>query len=78
MRYLYRSVDILSSSGLNYYIPRTEHEFKEHLRAGRYNTYLMLDLEEQHLSEELRSAVHYGDGLVYIKSRPAIAILLLL
>ncbi|MCL4490438.1 MAG: hypothetical protein M1510_00825 [Nitrospirae bacterium] len=35
MRYLYRSVDILSSSGLNYYIPRTEHEFKESLRAER-------------------------------------------
>ncbi len=74
LRYVYRSIanltSILSSSGLNYYIPQSEEEFREHLRAGRYNTYLMLDLEEQHLSEELRSAVHYGDGLVYIKSRP--------
>ncbi|MBM4146703.1 MAG: hypothetical protein FJ240_10620 [Nitrospira sp.] len=61
---------ILSSSGLNYYIPQTEEEFRESLRTGRYNTYLFVDFNVEELKDELREAINYGEGLVYIKTIP--------
>ncbi|MBI4690093.1 MAG: hypothetical protein HY754_07475 [Nitrospirae bacterium] len=36
---------ILSSSGLSYYSPSTDDEFKGSLREGKYNTYLLIDFE---------------------------------
>lgn len=60
---------ILSASGLSYYIPSTEDEFKESLREGRYNTCLLIDFADVGLIEELKEAINYGDGLVYIKTQ---------
>jgi hypothetical protein len=61
---------ILSNSGLSYYIPSTEDEFKEALRGGRYNTYLLIDFDTVGLIDELKEAINYGDGLIYIKTQP--------
>jgi len=69
-----RAVDtlaaILESSGIDYYIPESGEDFRESLRSGRFNTYVLVDFGEEYLEEELREAVHYGDGLVFIKTRP--------
>lgn len=63
-------ISILSVSGLNYYIPQTSEEFKELLRAGRYNTYLFMDFNESGLNDELKEAINFSNGLVYIKTLP--------
>ncbi|MFO0752292.1 MAG: RHS domain-containing protein [Thermodesulfovibrionales bacterium] len=59
----------LNSSGYSYSLPSTEQEFKELLRAGRHTTYLLVDFDEEELMDELKGAVHYGDGLVYVKTK---------
>ena len=61
---------ILTSSGLTYHIPQTQDDFTSSLRGGRFNTYLLVDFKDQALVDELREAVNYGDGLVYIKTLP--------
>ncbi|MBI5641167.1 MAG: RHS domain-containing protein [Nitrospirae bacterium] len=63
-------ISILQASGLNYYIPQTEDEFKVSMRNGRFNTYLLVDFKTDGLTDELREAVNYGEGLVYIKTLP--------
>jgi len=61
--------NILSASGLTYYVPKSEDEFVETLRSGRYNTYVLMDFNEHEFRDELREAVNYGDGLVYVKTQ---------
>lgn len=61
---------ILSTSGISYHIAQTEEEFKESLRAGRYNIYLLIDFAKAELIDEVKEAINYGDGIVYIKTTP--------
>lgn len=61
---------ILSALGVTYYIAPTMDDFTNALRSGRYNTYLLIDLKEPLMGEEIREAVHHGDGLIFIKTSP--------
>ncbi len=61
---------ILKSAGIAYYIPDDEEDFKASLRTGRYNAYLLPDFKDEDLGAELRESVYYGDGLLFIKTRP--------
>ncbi len=61
---------ILSSLGINYYIAPTEDDFITALRSGIYNTYLLIDFKEELIGDEIREAVYYGDGLIFIKTNP--------
>jgi hypothetical protein len=61
---------ILSASGIKYHIPENEDDFKESLRSGRYNTYILADFRDEEIVDELREAVYYGYGLIFIKTRP--------
>jgi len=63
-------IAILDSLGVDYYIPADTEDFKAGLRSGIYNVYLLIDLKEPLVGEEIREAVHYGDGLIYIKTKP--------
>jgi len=60
---------ILSSSGITYYIPQSNDDFKETFRSGRYNTYILIDFADNALIDELKEAINYGDGFVYIKTQ---------
>ncbi len=63
---------ILTSAGIAHYVPNDEEDFIYSFRSGRYNTYILLD-EDDHLEdmgEEIREAVHYGQGLIYFKTKP--------
>lgn len=61
---------MLTAHGIKYRAVSTQDEFIEALRSGRYPVYLLLDLKEGHISREITEAVHYGDGLVFIKTKP--------
>jgi hypothetical protein len=61
---------ILSSLNINYYIATTKDDFTTALRSGIYNTYLLVDFKEQLIGDEIREAVYYGDGLIFIKTNP--------
>lgn len=61
---------ILASSGIAYYIPQNDREFKETFRSGRYNTYILVNFQDELLDRELTEAVNYGDGLIFIKTTP--------
>ncbi|MFA4827887.1 MAG: hypothetical protein WC855_02360 [Thermodesulfovibrionales bacterium] len=61
---------ILSALGVTYYIVPTMDDFTNALRSGGYNTYLLIDLKEPLIGEEIREAVHHGDGLIFIKTSP--------
>jgi hypothetical protein len=62
---------LLSSVGMTYTIALNMDEFTAALRSGRYNTYVMIDVKEPLINEEVREAVHYGNGLIFIKTRQA-------
>jgi len=49
-------------SSLSYSIPKREDEFKESLRLGRYNTYLLVDFDNKDLIDELKSAIGGKEG----------------
>src|SRR5574341_267152 len=61
---------LLMSLSVNYTIAENMDEFTAALRSGRYNTYILIDVKEPLIGEEVREAVHYGDGLIFIKTRP--------
>ena len=63
--------DILSYAGIPYYVPDSEEEFKELLRSGVFNSYLLIDFRKEDLRRELRESVYYGDGLVFINTVPS-------
>ncbi|MEK7700028.1 MAG: hypothetical protein AAB332_06450, partial [Planctomycetota bacterium] len=63
-------IDILTSSGTAYYIPQSNDDFKETLRSGRFNTYVLVDFKDEDLGKEIREVINYGDGLVFIKTHP--------
>lgn len=62
--------NILASSGIAYYIPQNDKEFKETFRSGRYNTYILVNFQDELLDIELTEAVNYGDGLIFVKTTP--------
>ncbi len=64
---------ILTTAGITHYVPTDEEDFVAAFRSGRFNTYILLDEKEDHLEDmekEIREAVHYGQGLIYLKTRP--------
>ena len=64
---------MLSNAGISHYVPKDEDDFISSFRAGRFNTYILLDKDEdriKEMEEEIREAVHYGQGLIYLKTRP--------
>ncbi|HEY6871727.1 MAG TPA: Ig-like domain-containing protein [Geobacteraceae bacterium] len=61
---------ILSSLGVNFHVVATGDDFTRSLRSGRYNTYLLVDYRDETVGGELREAVNYGDGLIFIKTLP--------
>ena len=61
--------NLLSSAGINYSIAKDEDDFAMKYRSGRYNTYMLVDVKEPFVGREIRDAVHYGDGLIFIKAR---------
>ena len=60
---------LLRSLQVTYTIATTTEEFTTALRSGRYNTYILIDVKEPVLSEEVREAVYAGDGLIFLKTR---------
>jgi subtilase family serine protease/Tol biopolymer transport system component/flagellar hook assembly protein FlgD/fibronectin type 3 domain-containing protein len=63
-------VAMLDALGASFYVAKNEDDFKLSLRSGRYNTFLLLDARKKAVAEELREGIYYGDGLIYIKTRP--------
>ncbi len=63
-------VTVLDTLGVAYYTARDEKDFKLALRSGRYNVYLLRDKGKEEAGKEMREGVYYGDGLIYIKTRP--------
>ncbi len=64
---------MLTAAGITYHVPNDEEDFVASFRSGRYNTYILLSGEEddhEDLEKEIREAVHYGEGLIYVKTRP--------
>ncbi len=45
-------------------------EFTSALRSGRYNTYILVDVKQPVIGQEVREAIHSGDGLIFIKTKP--------
>ncbi len=60
---------LLASLRVNYMIAGNMDDFTSGLRSGRYNTYILIDVKEPVVSEELREAVYFGDGLIFLKTR---------
>lgn len=63
-------ISILSSLNIDYFIGSSIDDFTSALRSGRYNSYLLIDLKEPLIGEEIREAVNHGDGLVFVKTNP--------
>jgi hypothetical protein len=61
---------LLASLNLSYAVTSSMEEFATALRSGRYNTYVLIDAKEPLIGEEVREAVHSGDALIFIKTRP--------
>ncbi len=61
---------LLASLNLMYTVAQNMDEFTTAMRSGRYNTYVMVDVKEPLVNEEVREAVHNGDALIFIKTRP--------
>ena len=60
---------LLASLRVNYMIAGNMDDFTSALRSGRYNTYILIDVKEPVVSEELREAVYFGEGLIFLKTR---------
>jgi len=60
---------LLASLRVTYSIAQTMKDFTAALRSGRYNTYILIDVKDPVMSEEVREAVHFGDGLIFLKTR---------
>jgi Tol biopolymer transport system component len=60
---------LLSSLGMTCFIAPDSDAFTTALRSGRYNVYILLDVKEPLVGEEVRETVRYGEGLVYMKTR---------
>lgn len=63
-------LNMLASSGLSYYISEDDNGLKSAIRSGRFNTYVFVDFKNEDIGDELREAVNYGAGLVFIKTKP--------
>ena len=61
---------LLASLNLSYAVSQSMDEFATALRSGRYNTYVLIDAKEPLIGEEVREAVHSGDALIFIKTKP--------
>ncbi len=61
---------LLSQLGMTYHIATGSDDFTAALRSGRYTTYILVDVKEPLIGEEIREAVQYGNGLIFIKTRP--------
>ncbi len=62
--------NLLSSIGVTYFIAPDMTEFTKALRSGRYNTYILIDVKEPLIGGEVREAVNFGDGLIFVKTSP--------
>ena len=69
-----RAVDnlerILADNGITHAAVEKKKELKEKLRSGMFNTYILMDYKKEDLEDELREAIHYGAGLILIKTKP--------
>ncbi|WP_054694036.1 hypothetical protein [Geotalea toluenoxydans] len=65
-----RLVALLDSIKVSYYRARDEEDFQLARRSGRYNIYLLTDEGKKEAGAEVREALYYGDGLLFIKTRP--------
>ncbi len=63
-------INMLTSSGIDYYIPQSNDDFKETFRSGRFNAYVLVDFKSEDPGKEIREVINYGDGLVFIKTHP--------
>ncbi|GAB7025284.1 OmpL47-type beta-barrel domain-containing protein [Geotalea toluenoxydans] len=61
---------LLESIGVSYYRAIDEEDFELASRSGRYNIYLLTDDGKEEAGAEIREAVYYGDGILFIKTRP--------
>jgi len=65
-----RLVALLDSIKVTYYHAKDEEDFRLARRSGRYNIYLLTDDGKKEAGAEIREALYYGDGLLFIKARP--------
>ncbi len=61
--------ELLASLRMDYMTADNMDDFTSALRFGRYNTYILIDVKEPVVSEEIREAVYRGDGLIFLKTR---------
>ncbi len=63
---------ILITAGITHYVPADKEDFITSFRSGRFNTYILLNGDDcvRDIEEEIREAVHYGSGVISIKTRP--------
>lgn len=61
---------LLSSLGIAHAVAHGSDELAAAMRSGRYTAYVLIDVKQPLLSQEIREAVNNGEGLIYIKTRP--------
>ncbi len=61
---------LLSSLNVIYTVAQNTDEFAAAMRSGRYNTYVLIDVKQPLIGQEIREAVNNGDGLIFIKTKP--------
>jgi hypothetical protein len=61
---------LLTSLNVTYTVAETTEDFTTALRSGRYNTYVLIDVKDPLIGEEVRESVFSGDGLIFIKTQP--------
>ncbi len=61
---------ILADNGITHAVIEKKKELEEKLRSGMFNTYILMDYKKEDVEDELREAIHYGAGLILIKTKP--------
>lgn len=61
---------LLSSLNVTHTVTQNTDDLTAAMRSGRYNTYVLIDVKQPLIGQEIREAVNKGDGLIFIKTKP--------